>query len=304
LENWEREWIDYYRLLGVYPDADVETVTAVYRRLARKYGVPGGSEPDEAKFRLLNEAKDILTEPAKREPYDVEYLRRERVDAEAKRNDGGRYEETPRSDDPSPDEGRGSSAPDSETGEGNSRHGQPATDFQTTGGSSAKAKSDIPEDARAHARRQFQIAVDYDRPLRQVIKLGDFDSPFLEDDSQALASYRARRSGRTTLTVELYAASGNYASVLGEIDDQGYRSLDALELLWFAAAFPAEQFKANIRAYDLPLTSQNYGLSATEIGTYQGSGRYCQPVPLSQSWIDEDTIRVAITPLTAGRLRS
>ncbi len=70
MENWEREWVDYYLLLGLLPTADSETVIAVYRRLARKYGVPGGSDPDEAKFRLLNEAHEVLTDPAKRARYD------------------------------------------------------------------------------------------------------------------------------------------------------------------------------------------------------------------------------------------
>lgn len=63
--------MDYYGLFGLLPSADSETVIAVYRRLVRKYGSPGGSEPDEAIFRLLNDGLEILTSPGKRRQYDA-----------------------------------------------------------------------------------------------------------------------------------------------------------------------------------------------------------------------------------------
>lgn len=128
MENWERRWEDYYLLLGILPTADTETVTAVYRRLARKYGVPGGSEPDEAKFRLLNAARDVLTDAAKRDSYDRSYRTRSAPGGPQKDDPPHQNEPPPQSDmtpptpgGPQPRSGPFAEAPRGSAGSGTSR---------------------------------------------------------------------------------------------------------------------------------------------------------------------------------------
>lgn len=63
---------DYYAILGVSNDATSEDIKRAYRKLARKYHPdlnPG--DPDaEAKFKDLNEANEVLSDPEKRQKYD------------------------------------------------------------------------------------------------------------------------------------------------------------------------------------------------------------------------------------------
>lgn len=63
---------DYYDILGVSKDATPEDIKRAYRKLARKYHPdlnPG--DPDaEAKFKDLNEANEVLSDPQKRQKYD------------------------------------------------------------------------------------------------------------------------------------------------------------------------------------------------------------------------------------------
>src|SRR2546427_6280281 len=63
---------DYYRILGVDRKADDKTIKSAYRRLARKY------HPDVAKgkdttdrFKEINEAYEVLSDPEKRRRYDT-----------------------------------------------------------------------------------------------------------------------------------------------------------------------------------------------------------------------------------------
>jgi len=61
---------DYYRVLGVREDASKEDVDRAYRRQARKLH-PDGGGTDEA-MKSLNEAHDVLSDPATRKVYDAE----------------------------------------------------------------------------------------------------------------------------------------------------------------------------------------------------------------------------------------
>lgn len=285
MENWEREWVDYYRLLGVYPDSDSETVSAVYRRLARKYGVPGGSEPDEVRFRLINEANEILTDRDKRKRYDAEHAKRVDRDAAGDRTKGSRAgTEGSRQDDGA----RGEAEPPPPRPE--------SSDSSRSERPKPRQRSD--ETTVPPQRRQFQVPVDYGKPLREVVAAARFDHAWLIEDERAVGSYRPTETGRAVLTVELFAGRGEYPKVLGEIDDAGLRSLDTLELAWFAVAFPAEQFKRRIRAYHSLLQREGYVLSCTEIGAEGGAGRFCQLVGLSNDGrLDPERHAVAVTPL-------
>lgn len=83
---------DYYALLGVEPDADEEAILEAYRELAGEHHPDVSDEPDaEARFRRLNRAKDILTDPERRRAYDrLGHERFVEQYEEAARTPGGR----------------------------------------------------------------------------------------------------------------------------------------------------------------------------------------------------------------------
>ncbi|GBD33943.1 Chaperone protein DnaJ [bacterium HR34] len=59
---------DYYSILGVSRDASQEEIKRAYRRLAHKYHPDKGG--DEEKFKEINEAYQVLSDPEKRAQYD------------------------------------------------------------------------------------------------------------------------------------------------------------------------------------------------------------------------------------------
>ncbi len=63
---------DYYAILGVGRSAPEKEVKQAYRRLARKYhpDVNPGDKATEAKFKEVNEAYEVLSDPEKRKKYD------------------------------------------------------------------------------------------------------------------------------------------------------------------------------------------------------------------------------------------
>ena len=63
---------DYYSLLGVPRSATDKDIKQAYRRLARKYhpDVNPGDKQAEAKFKEINEAYEVLSDPEKRKKYD------------------------------------------------------------------------------------------------------------------------------------------------------------------------------------------------------------------------------------------
>lgn len=66
------EFIDYYKILEIDKNASAEDIKKAYRKLARK------NHPDlnpndknaEAKFKQVNEANEVLSDPGKRKKYD------------------------------------------------------------------------------------------------------------------------------------------------------------------------------------------------------------------------------------------
>lgn len=66
------EYKDYYKILGVDKKASQDDVKKAYRKLAVKFHPdknPGDKKAEE-KFKEINEANDVLSDPAKRKKYD------------------------------------------------------------------------------------------------------------------------------------------------------------------------------------------------------------------------------------------
>jgi curved DNA-binding protein len=66
------EYKDYYKILGVEKAASQKQIKKAYRRLARKYhpDVNPGDKTAEARFKDINEAHEVLSDPEKRQKYD------------------------------------------------------------------------------------------------------------------------------------------------------------------------------------------------------------------------------------------
>jgi curved DNA-binding protein len=67
------EFIDYYKILGLPKTASETDIKSAYRKLARKYhpDVNPNNKEAEKKFKELNEANEVLSDPEKRKKYDT-----------------------------------------------------------------------------------------------------------------------------------------------------------------------------------------------------------------------------------------
>lgn len=66
------DYKDYYKILGVDTNAGQKDVQRAFRKLARKYhpDVNPGDTSAEEKFKEINEANEVLSDPEKRKQYD------------------------------------------------------------------------------------------------------------------------------------------------------------------------------------------------------------------------------------------
>ena len=88
---------NYYDLLGVARDAGDKEVRQAYRKLAREHhpDVNGGDKASEEKFKQINEAYRVLSDPEKRQKYDKygdDWANWEQIEAaQARSGPGGNF---------------------------------------------------------------------------------------------------------------------------------------------------------------------------------------------------------------------
>eukprot|EP01041_Mallomonas_annulata_P029572 gene29572-51593_t len=66
------DFIDYYKVLEINRNATIEDIKKSYRKLARKYhpDLNTNDKQAEAKFKEINEANEVLSNPENRKKYD------------------------------------------------------------------------------------------------------------------------------------------------------------------------------------------------------------------------------------------
>ena len=67
------KFVDYYEILQVNPRAEPETISRLFRHLAKRYHPDNAATGDREKFDELTEAHETLSDPEKRASYDLSY---------------------------------------------------------------------------------------------------------------------------------------------------------------------------------------------------------------------------------------
>lgn len=71
----DKPFVDYYEILQVGQNADLETVERVFRLLAKRYHPDNLESGDNERFREVHDAFEVLADPQLRAEYDVQYDR-------------------------------------------------------------------------------------------------------------------------------------------------------------------------------------------------------------------------------------
>ncbi len=88
---------DYYKTLGVSRDASEKEIKQAFRRLARQLhpDINPGDKKAEARFKRINEANAVLSDPDKRQKYDRygdNWQNADRIESRRGQSDGGTFD--------------------------------------------------------------------------------------------------------------------------------------------------------------------------------------------------------------------
>ncbi|MCH8185958.1 MAG: J domain-containing protein [Chloroflexi bacterium] len=88
---------DYYKILGVSRDASEKEIKQAFRRSARQLhpDINPGDKQAEARFKRINEAHAVLSDPDKRKKYDRygdNWQKADRIESQRGRSDGGTFD--------------------------------------------------------------------------------------------------------------------------------------------------------------------------------------------------------------------
>ncbi len=72
----DSDFVDYYELLQISPNAEMETIQRVHKMLALRYHPDNTETGDVDQFLLLNRAYEVLSDPELRHEYDDIYHQR------------------------------------------------------------------------------------------------------------------------------------------------------------------------------------------------------------------------------------
>lgn len=71
----DRPFVDYYEILQVGQNADLETIERVFRLLAKRYHPDNSESGNDERFREVHDAFEVLADAELRAEYDVQYDR-------------------------------------------------------------------------------------------------------------------------------------------------------------------------------------------------------------------------------------
>src|SRR5579862_153447 len=72
----KEQFIDFYELMQISPNAEIDTIQRVYRMLVVRYHPDNPHTGDVDKFLLLKQAYETLNDPEQRAMYDLQYSNR------------------------------------------------------------------------------------------------------------------------------------------------------------------------------------------------------------------------------------
>src|SRR5215469_8398609 len=70
------EFIDYYEVLEISPNANSETIERMFRYFAQRYHPDNPQTGDRSRFDLIVEAHNTLKDPVRRAQYDINFQTR------------------------------------------------------------------------------------------------------------------------------------------------------------------------------------------------------------------------------------